>query len=68
MGTINVRIPSELRNLIIEFVETGDLYLNISEFARAALREKIQRDAPQLCQDLFKERFKNAGLTKKEEK
>ncbi|GAI81451.1 unnamed protein product, partial [marine sediment metagenome] len=37
-----------------KFLETSATYLNISEFARAALREKIQRDAPWLYEEVFR--------------
>ena len=40
--------------LINKFLETSATYLNISEFARAALREKIQRDAPWLYEEVLR--------------
>lgn len=51
---VGIRLPHNLRKLINRFLETSATYLNISEFARAALREKIQRDAPWLYEEVFK--------------
>ena len=51
---INVRVPRALKELIEEYVKC-DLHANLSEFTRDALREKIQRDAPELYKQLFKE-------------
>ena len=55
---INVRIPKALKELILKYVKC-DLHTNLSEFTRDALREKIQRDAPELYRQLFKEASKN---------
>ena len=49
---INVRIPRTLKELIDEYIER-DLHANLSEFIREALREKIQKDAPYLYEQLF---------------
>ncbi len=51
---VGIRLPPSLRELINRFLETSATYLNISEFARAALREKIQRDAPWLYEEVFR--------------
>lgn len=51
---VGIRLPSNLKKLINRFLETSATYLNISEFARAALREKIQRDAPWLYEDVLR--------------
>lgn len=50
---LNVRVPKTLKKLIREFIEL-DAHKDISEFTRDALREKIQRDAPDLYYKLFK--------------
>jgi Arc/MetJ-type ribon-helix-helix transcriptional regulator len=50
---LNVRIPRKLKELIGEYVAL-DGHKDASEFARDALREKIQRDAPELYNRLFR--------------
>ena len=50
---IGVRIPATLKALISEFV-VQDTHLNESDFIRDAIREKIQREAPELYQSLFR--------------
>jgi len=49
---LNVRIPRTLKELMKEYIEL-DAHKDISEFTRDALREKIQRDAPNLYQKQF---------------
>jgi len=49
---LNVRIPRTLKQLMKEYIEL-DAHKDISELTRDALREKIQRDAP----NLYKKRF-----------
>jgi len=51
---VGIRLPPNLKKLINRFLETSATYLNISEFARAALREKIQRDAPWLYEEVLR--------------
>lgn len=51
---ISARIPKSLKKLIEEFVRR-DCHLNESDFIRDAIREKIQREAPELYARLFKE-------------
>ena len=51
---VGIRLPPNLSKLINRFLETSATYLNISEFARAALREKIQREAPWLYEEVLK--------------
>lgn len=58
---LNVKIPKTLKEVMQKYVKC-DLHTNLSEFTRDALREKIQRDAPELAQELFTE------ATKKEPK
>ena len=51
---LNVRIPTTLKELIDKYIQC-DMHTNASEFTRDALREKIQREAPELYARLFKE-------------
>jgi len=51
---INVRIPRTLKEAIEKYVKK-DFHTNLSEFTREALREKIQRDYPQIFEEIFKE-------------
>ena len=53
-SVIGIKITPSMRKLINRFLETSATYLNISEFARAALREKIQREAPWLYEEVFR--------------
>ncbi|RJS79653.1 hypothetical protein CW711_02320 [Candidatus Bathyarchaeota archaeon] len=46
---IGVRVPRTLKELIQKVVER-DTHLNEADFVRDAIREKIQRDAPDLKQ------------------
>lgn len=55
---IGVRVPRTLKVLIQKIVEF-DAHLNEADFVRDAIREKIQRDAPHLYAQLFKEASKN---------
>ena len=50
--TLNVRIPSTLKELMERFVEL-DCHTNISDLTRDALREKLKKDAPHLYKQLF---------------
>jgi len=54
---MTVRVPKTLRDLIKQHIEL-DTHINESEFVRDALREKIQRDAPNLHKKLFEEETK----------
>jgi Arc/MetJ-type ribon-helix-helix transcriptional regulator len=49
---LNVRIPRTLKKLMKEYIKLN-AHKDISEFTRDALREKIQRDAPNLYQKQF---------------
>lgn len=51
---INARIPYTLKKLMERFV-TLDSHINESDLIRDAIREKIQREAPELYAQLFKE-------------
>ena len=54
MIPLNVRVTPSLKKLLIQFINC-DTHKDVSELTRDALREKIQRDAPDLYADLFKE-------------
>jgi len=54
---LNVRIPKTLKQLMREYVELN-AHKDLSELTRDALREKIQRDAPNLYGRLFSRRQK----------
>ncbi|RLG99747.1 hypothetical protein DRO19_01510 [Candidatus Bathyarchaeota archaeon] len=51
---IGVRVPKRLKELIQKVVQL-DAHLNEADFVRDAIREKIQREAPELYRQLFKE-------------
>jgi Arc/MetJ-type ribon-helix-helix transcriptional regulator len=44
-----------MRELIEKHVEQ-DMHLNLSDFVRDAIREKLQREAPELYKQLFKDK------------
>jgi len=44
---VSFRIPKLMKQIIEEYVKT-DLHINASDFFREALREKIQKEAPEL--------------------
>ncbi len=44
---IGVRLPANLRKILQEYIIL-DTHMSESEFVRAAIREKLQREAPQL--------------------
>jgi len=52
LTTICVMIPQTMRDLIEEIL-SKDTHTNLSEFVRDAIRQKIQRDTPQLYGQLF---------------
>jgi len=49
---IVVRMPSTLRRLIEEHLRR-DTHMDLSEFTRDALREKLAREAPDLYRAIF---------------
>ncbi|MEM2293924.1 MAG: hypothetical protein QXG39_05110 [Candidatus Aenigmatarchaeota archaeon] len=51
---VSFRIPRNLKEVIQAYLR-HDLHMNLSDFFRDALREKIQRDAPELYRQLFQE-------------
>jgi len=50
---INVRVTPTFKKIIEKYIDQ-DTYINMSDFARDALREKIKRDAPWLIVDVLK--------------
>jgi len=50
--TVSSRIPENLKIALKKFIEM-DTHLNESDFIRAAIREKIKAEAPQLIEELF---------------
>lgn len=54
METLNIRIPATLKDFMERYVAM-DCHVNISDFAREAIREKIKRDAPQFYKQLKEE-------------
>ena len=53
---IGVVIPKTMRKILQRHIERN-MYLNLSDFVREAIREKLQREAP----DLYKQLFKHEG-------
>ena len=53
---VTARVPATLKDLMQKYVEM-DTHLNESDFIRDAIREKIQREAP----DLYREIFRSPG-------
>jgi len=51
---IATRVTKPFAEVIENFVEM-DSHLNVAEFMRDAMREKIQREAPELYKTMFKE-------------
>ena len=49
---LNVRIPRTLKELMKKYIEL-DAHKDLSDLTRDALRQKIQRDAPNLYQKQF---------------
>jgi len=54
LTTICVMIPTTMRELIEQFISL-DTHTNLSEFVRDAIRQKLQKDAPHLYNQIFKE-------------
>jgi len=55
---VNVRVTPTLKRIIEKYIDQ-DPYINVSEFARDAFREKIKRDAPRFFEEMFREKPKN---------
>lgn len=54
MVQLNIRVPQTLKEMMKKYIEL-DAHKDLSELARDALREKIQREAPDLYKSLFKQ-------------
>ena len=52
---LNVRIPQKLKETLNQHLQLT-LHVNLSEFTRDALREKLTRDDPQFYKKLFEDR------------
>ena len=48
---LGIRISRDFKRLIERYVESDPAYASISDFARAAFREKIRKDAPWLYEE-----------------
>lgn len=55
---INIRVTPALKKIIERYIDT-DTHLNVSEFARDALREKIKRDAPWFFEEMLRKKPEN---------
>ncbi len=55
MIPLNVRVPPSLKDLMLRFINC-DTHKDVSELTRDAIREKIQKDAPQLYAQLFEKK------------
>jgi Arc/MetJ-type ribon-helix-helix transcriptional regulator len=55
-SAISARIPYNLKKLMQKYVAL-DTHINESEFIRDAIREKIRREAPDLCRELFEKQI-----------
>jgi Arc/MetJ-type ribon-helix-helix transcriptional regulator len=53
---VTVRMPRTLKELMTQFVAL-DTHINESDLVRDALREKIQKEAPELYRQLFNGRM-----------
>jgi len=49
---LNIRIPQQLKETLEQHLQRT-LHVNLSEFTREAIREKLRRDDPQLSERLF---------------
>lgn len=45
---LGIKVPQSLKKLIDIYLDSDPTYINISEFARSAFREKIKKDTPWL--------------------
>lgn len=52
--TVAAKITENMRAAMRKFIAM-DTHLNESDFIRAAIREKIKREAPHLISDMFEE-------------
>jgi len=57
---ITARVPRTLKELMQQFAAL-DAHINESDLIRDAIREKIQREAPELYNQLFQKVHKNGS-------
>ncbi|GAG94703.1 unnamed protein product [marine sediment metagenome] len=50
--TLGIKVSQDLKKLIDMYLDTDPTYVNISEFARSAFREKIKKDTPWLYEKI----------------
>lgn len=62
MVHLNVRVPRNLKKLMKDYIDL-DTHKDLSEFTRDAIREKIQRDAPDLYKKLFEKKKEESEPT-----
>ena len=51
---VTARVTSKTKQMIAEFIRL-DTHLNESDFLRAAIREKLRNDAPDLFEKMMKQ-------------
>ena len=54
--TVAFRMPLPLYELMMKYVK-ADTHISDDEFIRQAIREKLQRDAPDLYKEFIKEKL-----------
>jgi len=50
--SISVKVPANLRKLVYEKIMGSSIYLSESDFYRSAIIEKIQREFPELVNEI----------------
>lgn len=58
LKNINVRITTSMGNLIDRYLVANPTYLNQSEFARVAIRDKIKNETPWIYEEMMKSESK----------
>lgn len=59
---LGIRIPIDLKKLIDKYLDSDPSYINISEFARSAFREKIKNDTPWLYEEITRPDKSNGSV------
>jgi len=49
---LGIKVSQDLKKLIDMYLDSDPTYVNISEFARSAFREKIKKDTPWLYEEI----------------
>lgn len=57
---IGFRVTKKFKDLMHQYI-LKDTHVNLSDFIRSAIREKIQRDYPELMRALFEEGDEERG-------